>query len=175
MGCFSWLEAFNPYVQEWTWTSLKLDCRKLSSREIIPFSHGIGNNLEENLQPNWTEDASELTDRRKAAAGQAGGQCDFSTLRQGQGHGWSQVGNLPWGFRNYLWPVGKVETEDTSFTRSWSKCPKTSLCLDMWGAEFKWDLLAQRVTVTAQWYCQMPAVKCSGANSHPTIAKNHPT
>lgn len=84
-------------------------------------------------------------------------------------------------FKSYLWSIRKPESKDTSFTRSQSKCLKTSfcwlivvkVCMDVGGKssqmplpfQFKGGLLAHRVNGTAQQYWPIPRVKCCEAES----------
>lgn len=81
---------------------------------------------------------------------------------------------LPWGSR-YLWPVRKPESENTSFTRSQSKCPKANpcclmavkVCMDvreesgetLSPCQVKGGLWAHRANVTAQQHCLILSAK----------------
>lgn len=110
--------------------------------QIHQSSQGIGNNRGKSLTQlniRWFIRAQWL--RRRSQYLRPEGYCDSSTPRHGWGHGRGRVGNTALGLTGsrYLWPVRKPESENTSFTRSQSKCPKANprclmavkVCMDL--------------------------------------------
>lgn len=128
--------------------------------------------------------------RRRSQHPMPEGSCDPSIPRHGWGHGQGRVENTALGLigSRYLWPVRKPESENTSFTRSQSKCPKANpcclmaikVCMDvreesgetLSPCQVKGDLCAHRANVTAQQHCLSLREKCH--ETEPKAAPDSP-